>query len=420
MTKSHLVCSKSGRRHAVALIDYNATGHLQHTGYSLTQCLHLSGSSASGDPRPAPAISFSRFPSQSRSAGLSIMPQEPFLHRPALACGGLSFSILSCFIPPCGHFLVSKRRAAPDPLGSKTPSFATNSFAVAPKWRTSVTEYAPGEQGLRIRFNHAARIDPQMRPRKSPCASTPQAPARKCLDRSPAPGAPESPSDCCDRAFALFQPVCRKHPHTDQLSSRRRRDRTFAAQVFRRSYHERFQIHHQDPIHGFRPQLFFAIHSTHNTRPAAQTPSPPSVSFHSCEDPRCLALDTHALLESKNPPASPHSPRFQNISASISMPLEWRVFQQSARSSWSWGGCCGSLAGSFAGADGGIGMTSPFRRGVLEATWHGSQGAFDHVLLLSFQASPRASLIAMICAWNGPNCNQRSAVDRFYRIILRS
>ena len=65
-------------------------------------------------------------------------------------------------------------------------------------------------------------------------------------------------------------------------------------------------------------------------------------------------------------------------------------------------------------------MTSPFRRGVLEATWHGSQDAFDHVLLLSFQASPRASLIAMICAWNGPNCNQRSAADRFYRIILRS
>ena len=45
-------------------------------------------------------------------------------------------------------------------------------------------------------------------------------------------------------------------------------------------------------------------------------------------------------------------------------------------------------------------MTSLFRRDVLEATWHGSQDEFDHVLLLSFRASPRASLIAMIFAWN--------------------
>ena len=89
---------------------------------------------------------------------------------------------------------------------------------------------------LRSRSNRSPNADPE----KARALCAPRALLRKLLGKSLAPAAAESRSGCCDRACSL-QALSRKR--TDRLSYSRR-DRTFAAQVFEKTYHDHFQIHH--------------------------------------------------------------------------------------------------------------------------------------------------------------------------------
>jgi hypothetical protein len=54
---------------------------------------------------------------------------------------------------------------------------------------------------------------------------------------------------------ALFKPVSQKCPHREAVLTARR-NRSFAAQVFEKTYHEHFQIHHRINPRSPAPALF--------------------------------------------------------------------------------------------------------------------------------------------------------------------
>ena len=106
----------------------------------------------------------------------------------------------------------------------------------------------------RIGFDHA-RIDPQMPTSKKPVRFERR---EHHLENSLVNLWPEPLPNHAQAAVirrALFKPVSQKRPHREAVFTARR-DRTFAAQVFEKPYHEHFQIHHRINPRSPAPALF--------------------------------------------------------------------------------------------------------------------------------------------------------------------
>ena len=115
---------------------------------------------------------------------------------------------------------------------------------------------------------------------------------------------------------ALFKPVAQKRPHREAVLTARR-DRTFAAQVFEKTYHEHFQIHHRINPGSPAPALFAIRRRTQ--RPDLSRKIHLRQVFVELAITWLWGLDTRALSIQNSPCFSPPS-RLENISASISLP----------------------------------------------------------------------------------------------------